>query len=59
MPSLSSPAMTLRELMGGGAPDVEITGLAYSTADVAAGSLFFCVPGFYLFVYIGILPSLK
>jgi UDP-N-acetylmuramoyl-L-alanyl-D-glutamate--2,6-diaminopimelate ligase len=38
--------MTLRELMGGGAPDVEITGLAYSTADVAAGSLFFCVPGF-------------
>jgi UDP-N-acetylmuramoyl-L-alanyl-D-glutamate--2,6-diaminopimelate ligase len=38
--------MTLRELTGGGAPDVEITGLAYSTADVAAGSLFFCVPGF-------------
>ena len=38
--------MTLRELMGGGAPDVEITGLAYATADVAAGSLFFCVPGF-------------
>src|SRR5881409_1190332 len=38
--------MTLRELMGGGAPDVEITGLAYSTSDVAAGSLFFCVPGF-------------
>jgi UDP-N-acetylmuramoyl-L-alanyl-D-glutamate--2,6-diaminopimelate ligase len=38
--------MTLRELMGGGAPDVEITGLAFSTADVAAGSLFFCVPGF-------------
>src|SRR5204862_7884737 len=38
--------MTLRELIGGGAPDVEITGLAYSTADVEAGSLFFCVPGF-------------
>src|SRR4051794_8994935 len=38
--------MTLRELMGGGAPDVEITGLAYSTSDVTAGSLFFCVPGF-------------
>src|SRR4051794_36419184 len=38
--------MTLRELTGGGAPDVEITGLAYSTSDVAAGSLFFCVPGF-------------
>jgi UDP-N-acetylmuramoyl-L-alanyl-D-glutamate--2,6-diaminopimelate ligase len=38
--------MTLRELIGGGAPDVEITSLAYSTSDVAAGSLFFCVPGF-------------
>src|SRR5215218_10776324 len=38
--------MTLRELTGGGAPDVEITGLAYSSSDVAAGSLFFCVPGF-------------
>src|SRR6478735_617667 len=38
--------MTLRELTSGGAPDVEITGLAYSTSDVAAGSLFFCVPGF-------------
>src|SRR3954463_7979688 len=37
---------TLRELTGGGAPDVEITGLAYSSSDVAAGSLFFCVPGF-------------
>ena len=38
--------MTLGELTGGGAPDVEISGLAYSTDDVAAGSLFFCVPGF-------------
>src|SRR3954471_22323902 len=38
--------MTLRELTGGGAPDVEIPGLAYSSSDVAAGSLFFCVPGF-------------
>ena len=38
--------MTLRELTGGGAPDVEITGLAYSSDDVEAGSLFFCVPGF-------------
>jgi UDP-N-acetylmuramoyl-L-alanyl-D-glutamate--2,6-diaminopimelate ligase len=38
--------MTLRELTGGGAPDVEITSLAYSTGDVRAGSLFFCVPGF-------------
>jgi UDP-N-acetylmuramoyl-L-alanyl-D-glutamate--2,6-diaminopimelate ligase len=38
--------MTLRELMGNGAPEVEVSGLAYSTADVAPGSLFFCVPGF-------------
>ncbi|HYZ29945.1 MAG TPA: Mur ligase family protein, partial [Thermoleophilaceae bacterium] len=38
--------MTLRELTGGGAPDVEIASLAYSTSDVTAGSLFFCVPGF-------------
>src|SRR5436190_364464 len=38
--------MTLRELTDGGAPDVEITGLAYSSNDVEAGSLFFCVPGF-------------
>jgi UDP-N-acetylmuramoyl-L-alanyl-D-glutamate--2,6-diaminopimelate ligase len=38
--------MTLRELTGGGAPDVEITSLAYSTSDVGPGSLFFCVPGF-------------
>src|SRR5258707_9993242 len=38
--------MTLRELTGGGAPDVEITGLAYATSDVAPGSLFFCVRGF-------------
>jgi UDP-N-acetylmuramoyl-L-alanyl-D-glutamate--2,6-diaminopimelate ligase len=38
--------MTLRELMGNGAPDVEVTGLAYSSAGVVPGSLFFCVPGF-------------
>jgi UDP-N-acetylmuramoyl-L-alanyl-D-glutamate--2,6-diaminopimelate ligase len=38
--------MTLRDLTEGGAPDVEITSLAYSTNDVTAGSLFFCVPGF-------------
>jgi UDP-N-acetylmuramoyl-L-alanyl-D-glutamate--2,6-diaminopimelate ligase len=38
--------MTLRELMGSGAPEVEVGGLAYSSADVADGSLFFCVPGF-------------
>ena len=38
--------MTLRELMGGDAPDVEITGLHYSSSDVSPGGLFFCVPGF-------------
>src|SRR3954447_11336064 len=38
--------MDLRELTGAGAPNVEITSLAYSTSDVRAGSLFFCVRGF-------------
>src|SRR5688500_3493245 len=32
--------------MGGDAPDVEITGLHYSSSDVRPGGLFFCVPGF-------------
>ena len=38
--------MTLRELMGSGAPEVEISGLAYSSRSVSDGTLFFCVPGF-------------
>ena len=38
--------MTLRELMGNGAPELEITGLAYSSKSVRPGTLFFCVPGF-------------
>ncbi|MEK6228406.1 MAG: UDP-N-acetylmuramoyl-L-alanyl-D-glutamate--2,6-diaminopimelate ligase [Actinomycetota bacterium] len=38
--------MTLRELMGNGAPEVEISRLAYSSASVSEGALFFCVPGF-------------
>ena len=38
--------MTLRELMGNGAPEVEVSGLAYSSRSVAPGTLFFCVPGF-------------
>ena len=38
--------MTLRELMGNGAPEVEISGLAYSSRSVTPGTLFFCVPGF-------------
>jgi UDP-N-acetylmuramoyl-L-alanyl-D-glutamate--2,6-diaminopimelate ligase len=38
--------MTLRDLMGNDAPDVEVSGLAYSSRDVVPGTLFFCVPGF-------------
>ncbi len=38
--------MTLRELMGNGAPEVEISSLAYSSQSVTPGALFFCVPGF-------------
>ena len=38
--------MTLRDLMGTGAPEVEVTGLAYSSEAVRPGSLFFCVRGF-------------
>ena len=42
----AGPSMTLRELMGDGAPEVEISGLAYSSQSVTPGTLFFCVPGF-------------
>src|SRR3982751_5403657 len=38
--------MSLRELLGEGPADVEVTGLAYDTRRVAPGTLFFCVPGF-------------
>ncbi len=38
--------MTLRDLFGEDAPEVEISGLAYSTDAVEHGSVFFCVPGF-------------
>jgi UDP-N-acetylmuramoyl-L-alanyl-D-glutamate--2,6-diaminopimelate ligase len=38
--------MTLRDLMGRGAPEVEISTLAYSSNSVTPGALFFCVPGF-------------
>src|SRR3954451_9957259 len=37
--------MTLRELMGNGAPEIEVSGLAYSSTSVTPGTLFFCVPG--------------
>jgi UDP-N-acetylmuramoyl-L-alanyl-D-glutamate--2,6-diaminopimelate ligase len=38
--------MTLRDLMGPDAPEVEISGLAYSSQSVTPGALFFCVRGF-------------
>jgi UDP-N-acetylmuramoyl-L-alanyl-D-glutamate--2,6-diaminopimelate ligase len=38
--------MTLRELMGDGLPEAEVTGLAYASQSVTPGTLFFCVPGF-------------
>jgi UDP-N-acetylmuramoyl-L-alanyl-D-glutamate--2,6-diaminopimelate ligase len=38
--------VTLRELMGNGAPELEISGLAYDSRSVGPGTLFFCVPGF-------------
>jgi UDP-N-acetylmuramoyl-L-alanyl-D-glutamate--2,6-diaminopimelate ligase len=39
--------MNLRVLMGTSAPEVEISGLAYSSESVTPGALFFCVPGFH------------
>ncbi len=39
-------AMTLRELMGSGAPEVQVSSLALSSAKVHPGALFFCVRGF-------------
>jgi UDP-N-acetylmuramoyl-L-alanyl-D-glutamate--2,6-diaminopimelate ligase len=38
--------MTLRDLIGREAPEVEISALAYSSNSVTPGALFFCVPGF-------------
>src|SRR5687768_15566825 len=38
--------MNLRELLGAGAGDVEVTGLAFDDRRVVPGTLFFCVPGF-------------
>jgi UDP-N-acetylmuramoyl-L-alanyl-D-glutamate--2,6-diaminopimelate ligase len=38
--------VTLRELIGEGAPDVDVSALAYSSRSVRPGTLFFCVPGF-------------
>src|SRR6476661_2455300 len=39
--------MVLGEVLGGGAADVEITGLAYDSRRVTPGTLFFAVPGFH------------
>src|SRR5215212_10441691 len=38
--------MTLRDLMGAEAPEVEVSALAYTSDSVTPGALFFCVPGF-------------
>src|SRR3954453_1610768 len=38
--------MNLRELLGEGPADVDITGLAFDNRLVGPGFLFFCVPGF-------------
>jgi UDP-N-acetylmuramoyl-L-alanyl-D-glutamate--2,6-diaminopimelate ligase len=38
--------MQLREVMGAGPADVEVTALAYDSRSVAPGTLFFCVHGF-------------
>jgi len=38
--------MILRELLGAGPGDVEVTALAYDDARVGPGTVFFCVPGF-------------
>ncbi len=38
--------MTLRDLIGEGAPEVPIAGLAYSSGSVEPGYVFFCVRGF-------------
>ena len=38
--------MTVRDLMGDAAPEVEVSSLAYRSDDVAPGALFFCVRGF-------------
>jgi UDP-N-acetylmuramoyl-L-alanyl-D-glutamate--2,6-diaminopimelate ligase len=37
--------MTLRDLMGAAAPEVEVSSLAYRSDSVAPGALFFCVRG--------------
>src|SRR5215210_7764060 len=38
--------MTLPDLMGSAAPEVEVSSLAYRSDQAGPGALFFCVPGF-------------
>jgi UDP-N-acetylmuramoyl-L-alanyl-D-glutamate--2,6-diaminopimelate ligase len=38
--------MNLREVMGEGPADIEVTGLAYDSRQAGPGTLFFCVTGF-------------
>jgi UDP-N-acetylmuramoyl-L-alanyl-D-glutamate--2,6-diaminopimelate ligase len=38
--------MNLSDLLGPGAPDVDVTALAFDNREVGPGTLFFCVPGF-------------
>src|SRR5215207_8005619 len=38
--------MKLRQIMGAGPDDVEVTGLAYDSRRVGPGTLYFCVTGF-------------
>src|SRR6478672_3025883 len=38
--------MLLRDLLGAGPDDVEVTGLAFDNRAVEPGTVFFCVPGF-------------
>jgi UDP-N-acetylmuramoyl-L-alanyl-D-glutamate--2,6-diaminopimelate ligase len=38
--------MNLRDVLGKGPADVEVTALAYDNRSVTPGTLFFCVPGF-------------
>jgi UDP-N-acetylmuramoyl-L-alanyl-D-glutamate--2,6-diaminopimelate ligase len=45
-PTVDCARMELSQLLGAGAPDVDVTALAYDQRAVGPGTLFFCVPGF-------------
>jgi len=46
MAFLDSRRMTLRDLLGAGPADVEVSALAFDDRRVVPGAVFFCVPGF-------------